>query len=73
VSELGDTVKVLEAHDARIDALEVKDAKTNQRIDALIEHVNRFERTVDGLFTILRDGVAEECRLLREGINRGRY
>ena len=73
MSELGDTVAVLVAHDERLDALDAKDAKTNQRIDDLITHIERFERTVDGLFTILREGIAEECRLLREGINRGRY
>jgi len=73
MSELGDTVAVLEAHEARLDSLDEKDIKTNKRIDELISHIDRFERTVDGLFTILRDGIAEECRLLREGINRGRY
>lgn len=73
MSELADTLVVLESHDARLDALGVKDLKTNQRLDELIAHVERFERTVDGLFTIFRDGIAEECRLLREGINRGRY
>jgi hypothetical protein len=73
MSEIADTIAALDAHDARLDELEAKHAKTNQRIDELIAHVERFERTVDGLFTILRDGVAEECRVLREGINRGRY
>lgn len=73
MSELGDTVAALVAHEARLDALDEKDIKTNKRIDDLISHIDRFERTVDGLFTILRDGIAEECRLLREGINRGRY
>jgi len=73
MSELGDTVAVLEAHEARLDSVDEKDIKTNKRIDELISHIDRFERTVDGLFTILRDGIAEECRLLREGINRGRY
>jgi hypothetical protein len=73
MSELGDTVTVLTAHEARLDALDEKDVKTNKRIDDLLAHVDRFEKTVDGLFTILRDGISEECRLLREGINRGRY
>lgn len=73
MSELRDTIAVLEAHDARLDDLDVKHAQTNKRIDELTSHIDRFERTVDGLFTILRDGIAEECRLLREGINRGRY
>lgn len=73
MSELRDTLAVLDAHEARLDDLDTRDAKTNKRIDELIANIERFERTVDGLFTILRDGIAEECRLLREGINRGRY
>jgi hypothetical protein len=73
MSELADTIAVLDAHEKRIDELDAKDVKTNKRIDDMLAHIERFERTVDGLFTILRDGIAEECRLLREGINRGRY
>jgi len=73
MSELRDTIAVLEAYDARLDDLDARDTKTNKRIDDLIAHIDRFEKKTDGLFTILRDGIAEECRLLREGVNRGRY
>ena len=70
MSEIADTIAALDAHEARLDAVE-KEAKTTKA--ELLARIDQFEKTVNGLLTIMRDGVSEECRLVREGINRGRY
>lgn len=76
MSALRDTILVLEDHEARLVAVEEGQVAFTKYVDdfekRILARIAQSEQTTSGLLVILRDGITEECRLLREGINRAR-